>query len=82
MDQRIEPRLFELLNARLCHNLISPVSAINNGIELILELADDPGGEALGLVATSAKETARQLQFFRLAFGSVRLPSGADAGLA
>lgn len=82
MDQRIESRLFELLNARLCHDLISPVSAINNGIELILELGDDPGGEALGLVATSAKETARKLQFFRLAFGSARLPSGADAGLA
>lgn len=82
MDQSIEPRLFELLNARLCHDLISPVSAINNGIELIQELGEDPGGEALGLVATSAKETARKLQFFRLAFGSARLPSGADAGLA
>jgi len=82
MNQSIESRLIELLNARLCHDLISPVSAINNGIELITELGDDPGGEALGLVATSAKEAARKLQFFRLAFGSARLPSGAAAGLA
>jgi histidine phosphotransferase ChpT len=82
MDQPIEARLIELLNARLCHDLISPVSAINNGIELIVELGDDPGGEALGLVAVSAKEAARKLQFFRLAFGSARLPSGAEAGLA
>lgn len=82
MNQTIESRLIELLNARLCHDLISPVSAINNGIELITELGDDPGGEALGLVATSAKGAARKLQFFRLAFGSARLPSGRDAGLA
>jgi len=82
MNQTIESRLIELLNARLCHDLISPISAINNGIELIVELGDDPGGEALGLVATSAKDAARRLQFFRLAFGSARLPSGAEAGLA
>lgn len=82
MDQPIDARLIELLNARLCHDLISPVSAINNGIELIAELGEDPGGEALGLVAVSAKEAARKLQFFRLAFGSARLPSGAEAGLA
>jgi len=82
MNQRLESRLIELLSARLCHDLISPVSAINNGIELIAELGDDPDGEALGLVATSAKEAARKLQFFRLAFGSARLPLGKDAGLA
>ncbi|HEY4133666.1 MAG TPA: histidine phosphotransferase family protein [Alphaproteobacteria bacterium] len=82
MDQTLEGRLIELLNARLCHDLISPVSAVNNGIELIAELGEDPGGEAMALVATSAKEAARRLQFFRLAFGSGRLPSGAEAGVA
>lgn len=82
MDQSLEFRLIELLNARLCHDLISPVSAVNNGIELIVDLGEDPGGEAFGLVASSGKEVARKLQFFRLAFGSARLPSGADAGIA
>ncbi|MFN4281196.1 MAG: histidine phosphotransferase family protein [Alphaproteobacteria bacterium] len=82
MTQSLESRLIELLNARLCHDLISPVSAVNNGIELIAEMGDDADGEALGLVATSGKEAARKLRFFRLAFGSARLPSGADAGLA
>lgn len=82
MPQSLEFRLIELLNARLCHDLISPVSAVNNGIELIAEMGDDADGEALGLVATSGKEAARKLRFFRLAFGSARLPSGVDAGLA
>jgi histidine phosphotransferase ChpT len=81
MKQPIEARLIELLNARLCHDVISPVSAINNGIELVAELGEDPGGEALGMIAMSAKEAARKLQFFRLAFGSARLPSGSEAGL-
>jgi histidine phosphotransferase ChpT len=82
MEQSHEFRLIELLNARLCHDLISPVSAVNNGIELIGELGDDADGEALGLVAMSGKEAAQKLQFFRLAFGSARLPTGADAGMA
>ena len=82
MDQSLEFRLIELLNARLCHDLISPVSAVSNGMELIAELGGDPDGEALALVAVSGKEAARKLQFFRLAFGSARLPSGTDAGLA
>lgn len=82
MTQSLDSRLIELLNARLCHDLISPVSAVNNGIELIVEMGDDPGGEAIGLVAQSGREAARKLQFFRLAFGSARLPSGAEAGLA
>ena len=81
MDQPLESRLIELLNARLCHDLISPVSAVNNGMELIADLGGDPDGEALALVAVSGKEAARKLQFFRLAFGSARLPSGAEAGL-
>ncbi len=81
MDQSLESRLIEILNARLCHDLISPVSAVNNGMELIAELGGDPDGEALEMVAVSGKEAARKLRFFRLAFGSGRLPSGGDAGV-
>ena len=41
MDQSLESRLIELLNARLCHDLISPVSAVSNSMELIAELGGD-----------------------------------------
>jgi histidine phosphotransferase ChpT len=40
MSGTIEFRVLELLNARLCHELVSPVGAINNGVELLGE--DDP----------------------------------------
>jgi histidine phosphotransferase ChpT len=62
-------RVTELLAARLCHDLISPVSAIANGAELLGE--DDPGfvREAVGLVGGSARQANARLQFFRFAYG-------------
>ncbi len=45
MEPRIELRVAELLASRLCHDLISPVGAVNSGIELITEFGDDPDGE-------------------------------------
>jgi histidine phosphotransferase ChpT len=62
-------RVIELLAARLCHDLISPVSAIGNGAELLGE--DDPDfvREAVALVGSSAREANVRLQFFRFAYG-------------
>src|SRR4051795_4449975 len=62
-------RVVELLAARLCHDLISPVAAIANGAELLGE--DDPEfvREAAALVGTSAREATARLQFFRFAYG-------------
>jgi len=59
----------ELLCSRLCHDLVSPVAAINNGVELMEEVG---GGtdEALDLIADSAAQAARRLKMFRLAFGA------------
>ena len=61
--------LTSLLCARLCHELVSPVAAINNGLEL---LADDPDfrDEAMKLLNHSASEVARRLQFLRSAYGT------------
>ena len=62
-------RVVELLAARLCHDLISPVAAIANGAELLGE--DDPDfvREAVALVGNSAREANARLQFFRFAYG-------------
>jgi histidine phosphotransferase ChpT len=78
----LDGRVVELLSARLCHDLISPVSAIGNGAELILEMGETMGRDAIELIAQSAGETSRKLQFFRLAFGSARGSSGSSATLA
>jgi histidine phosphotransferase ChpT len=63
--------LASLLCSRLCHDLLSPVGAMNNGIEL-LEDEKDPEMRArcLDLLADSARTSAQKLKYFRLAFGA------------
>ena len=72
--------LTAMLCSRLCHDLISPIGAANNGIEVLSEEEDEAmRAQALDLVAYSAGEAVRRLQFYRLAFGS---SGGGSAGLA
>src|SRR3979490_3545666 len=63
--------LAALLCSRVCHDLISPVGAIVNGLEV---LDDDPKPEdrefALDLINKTAKTASARLQFCRLAFGA------------
>ncbi|MFZ5733178.1 MAG: histidine phosphotransferase ChpT [Pseudomonadota bacterium] len=63
--------LAALLCSRICHDLISPVGAIVNGLEV---LDDNPKPEdrefALDLIRKSAKTASGRLQFCRLAFGA------------
>jgi len=64
-------RLTTLLCSRLCHDLVSPVGAVNNGLEMLAEETDPAMREqAMKLVVQSAAEAARRLWFFRLAFGA------------
>ena len=63
--------LASLLCSRLCHDLLSPVGALNNGIELLADEQDpDMRERCLELLAESARATANKLKFFRLAFGA------------
>ena len=63
--------LASLLCSRLCHDLLSPVGALNNGIELLADEQDPEMRErCLELLAESAKASANKLKFFRLAFGA------------
>jgi histidine phosphotransferase ChpT len=63
--------LASLLCSRLCHDLMSPVGALNNGIELLADESDPEMREkCLELLADSARATANKLKFFRLAFGA------------
>jgi histidine phosphotransferase ChpT len=63
--------LAALLCSRLCHDLISPVGAVVNGLEV---LEDDNDEEtktfALALIKKSARQASARLQFCRLAFGA------------
>jgi histidine phosphotransferase ChpT len=63
--------LASLLCSRLCHDLMSPVGALNNGIELMADEQDPQMRErCLELLADSARASANKLKFFRLAFGA------------
>lgn len=60
-----------LLCSRLCHDLLSPVGALNNGLELLADEHDpEMRQRCLELLAESAKASANKLKFFRLAFGA------------
>ena len=63
--------LASLLCSRLCHDLMSPVGALNNGIELLADEQDpEMRAQCLELLGDSARATANKLKFFRLAFGA------------
>ncbi|EKF17457.1 histidine phosphotransferase ChpT [Nitratireductor pacificus] len=60
--------LAALLCSRVCHDIISPVGAINNGLELLDEGGADE--DAMRLIRTSATNASARLQFARIAFGA------------
>jgi len=60
-----------LLCSRVCHDLISSVGAIVNGIEVLEEDKDEETKTfALDLIKKSAHQASAKLQFCRLAFGA------------
>jgi len=63
--------LAALVASRVCHDIISPVGAITNGLEVL----DEEGSEdmrdfAMDLIRKSARQASAKLQFARLAFGA------------
>ena len=64
-------RVVELLASRLCHDLVSPIGAVNNGMELLEESPGDVGAvqDAVSLAGGSARQASAALQFFRAAYG-------------
>ena len=78
MDLQIDLRVAELLTSRMCHDLVGPIGAVNNGMELLgdggMEMADD----ALKLASRSAGQAAVLLQFYRMAYGMAGNRQGGD----
>ena len=63
--------LAALLCSRVCHDVISPVGAIINGLEVLDEEKDEEmRGYAMDLIKKSAEQASARLQFCRLAFGA------------
>jgi histidine phosphotransferase ChpT len=81
MSLTVDFRVLELLCGRLCHELISPIGAINNGVELLGE--DDPDfvRDAMALIGQSGRKAGQRLQFYRFAYGA-SVNAGGSGGAA
>lgn len=69
--------LAALVGSRICHDLVSPLGAVANGLELLAMAADATGPE-LALIEESVASAKARVRFFRIAFGQ----AGADARLS
>ena len=69
-DVAFHPRVLELMASRVCHDLVSPVGAVNNGVELMEELGTSAVGDATQLIANSARQASVRLKAFRLCYGA------------
>jgi len=66
-----DPDFAALMCSRLCHDLVSPVGALSNGLELLAEEQEpEMQAQVRDLLMQSAQQTNHKLQYFRLAFGS------------
>ncbi|MGV6804759.1 MAG: histidine phosphotransferase family protein [Ruegeria sp.] len=61
--------LAELIGSRICHDLISPIGAITNGLEL-LDMVGASRGPEMDLITGSVGSAGARIRFFRIAFGS------------
>jgi len=66
-----QTELAALMCSRLCHDMLSPVGALSNGLELLADEQDpEMRARCIELLEQSAKISTDKLKFFRLAFGA------------
>lgn len=68
-------RLLELISSKVCHDLISPVGAVSNGVEILEEMG--PDDDVTSLISFSAAQANAKLKTMRLAYGL----GGSDTGI-
>lgn len=74
MDDRRDfppPDLAQLVGSRLCHDLVNPISAISNGLELLALSGAVPTPE-IELIGDAVRDALARIRFFRIAFGAAR----------
>jgi histidine phosphotransferase ChpT len=64
-----KPDLAALLGSRICHDLISPIGAISNGVELMM-MDGAVRGPEMALVSESVDAATARIRFFRISFGT------------
>jgi len=66
-----EDDLAALVASRLCHDLVNPLGAIGNGVEL-LTMTGAPQGPEMDLIADAIRDAQARVRFFRMAFGAAQ----------
>lgn len=66
-----DQNLSALIGSRICHDLISPLGAIGNGLEL-LQMAGGGDTPEVALIADSLENATARIRFFRIAYGDAR----------
>ncbi len=74
---KFDTRILEHLSSKICHDLISPIGAVNNGIEFLTEMGADAGSEVTDLIAFSANQASAKLRAYRMAYGA----GGSDSSI-
>jgi histidine phosphotransferase ChpT len=72
------PDFSALVSARFCHDLISPLGAIGNGLELLQMTGGGGSSPEIDLISESLANALARIRFFRVAFG----PADAEARLS
>ena len=78
--QTSTPDLMAMVASRICHDLIGPIGAIVNGLELMDMAGGGRPGPERDLISDSADSASARLRFFRIAFGAAgnQVIAGAD----
>ncbi|WP_040610238.1 histidine phosphotransferase family protein [Oceaniovalibus guishaninsula] len=71
MTGRVEGDLAPLVSSRICHDLVSPLGAIANGVEL-MQMSGAQATPELALIAESVENANARIRLFRVAFGAVQ----------
>lgn len=69
INEQCNINLSALIGSRICHDLISPIGAINNGLELLGMTASQVGPE-MALISESVENATARIRFFRVAYGA------------
>lgn len=65
-------RIAALIGSRICHDLISPIGAIGNGVELLAMTGSGPSTPEMELIADSVGNANARIRFFQIAFGAAK----------
>lgn len=69
MSNQLNLKFSQMLCSRICHDLISPIGAINSGLELLEDSAHTENKEIIDLIAQSSVAASKKLSLFRFALG-------------